>query len=156
MMAKSHVVVGLAAWVAAAPLLHLPPFDAGYLALAVMGALLPDIDHPKSWVGQRTWPVSAAIASVLGHRGITHSALAVAALVGLLAQVGWRRGAVAALAVGYLSHLFADMLTPQGLRLAWPLKRIWGVPLCRSGSLAEALVVGLLCGAAGWIVHARG
>ena len=82
--------------------------------------------------------------------------MAVGALVALLMQVGWRRGAVAALAVGYLSHLAADMLTPQGLRLAWPMRRTWGVPLCRSGSLAEVLVVGLVCGAAGWIVHARG
>ena len=156
MMAKSHVVVGLAAWVAVAPLLQLSPSDPLYLALAVAGALLPDVDHPKSWVGQRVWPVSAAIASVLGHRGVTHSAAAVAVLALVLSHVGWRRATVVALAVGYLSHLAADMLTPQGLRLAWPMRRTWGVPLCRSGSLAEALVVGLICGAAGWIAQSRG
>ena len=126
------------------------------LVLAVAGALQPDVDHPKSWVGQRVWPVAAVIASVLGHRGVTHSAVALAGLMLVLGHAGWRRGTVAAVAVGYLSHLAADMLTPQGLRLAWPLRRTWGVPLCRSGSLAEALVVGLACGAAGWIAHARG
>lgn len=155
MMAKSHLVLGLAAWVAAAPMLHLPPYDPLCLACAAVGALLPDVDHPKSAVGQRVWPVSAAIASVLGHRGITHSAAAVAVLVLALAQTGWHRATVAALAVGYGSHLAADMLTPQGLRLWWPLKRTWGLPLCRTGSVAEALVVGLLCGAAGWMAHAR-
>ena len=55
-MAKSHVVVGLASWVAAAPLLHLPITNPLYLGLAVAGSLLPDIDHPQSWVGRRSRP----------------------------------------------------------------------------------------------------
>ena len=81
MMAKSHVVVGVVAWVAAAPALHFAAFDPWYLGVAVIGSLLPDVDHPKSWVGRRTRPVSTVIASMLGHRGVTHSAIAVAALV---------------------------------------------------------------------------
>jgi inner membrane protein len=155
MMVKSHVVLGLAAWVAAAPALHLARFDPAYLGLAVVGSLLPDMDHPKSWVGRRTRPVSTAIASALGHRGITHSAIAVVALVTVLSYAGYRRGAVAALAVGYLSHLAADLLTPQGLRLAWPLPGTWALPLCRTGSAREGLVVfALVCLVAWWIfVH---
>src|SRR4051812_14632718 len=80
MMARSHVVVGVASWIVAAPLLHLPPADLTGVALAVFGALLPDIDHPQSWVGRRIRPVSTALAAALGHRGITHSALAVVGL----------------------------------------------------------------------------
>lgn len=149
MMAKSHVVVGFAAWVAAAPLLHLPPLDPTYLALAVAGSLLPDIDHPHSWIGRRTRPVSTAIARALGHRGLTHSAVAVVGLVVLLLHAGLRQGPVSALAVGYLSHLAADMLTPRGLRLAWPLQRSWGLPLCRTGSPMETIIViALVCGVA--------
>src|ERR1700712_3848689 len=99
MMAKSHVVVGVACWVAAAPLLHVAAFDPVYLVLAVAGSLLPDIDHPKSWVGRRSRPVSTAIAATLGHRGVTHSALAVVVLVLVLQQAGYQRGGVSALAV---------------------------------------------------------
>jgi len=150
MMARSHVVVGAAAWLAAAPLLHLPQLDAGALTLAVAGALLPDVDHPQSWVGRRTRPLSTLIAAVLGHRGVTHSALAVAGLVVLLAQAGARRLTADALAIGYLSHLAADLLTPRGLRLAWPLRRVWAVPLCRTGSPAEPLIVLALVGGIGW------
>jgi inner membrane protein len=147
MMAKSHVVIGFAAWVVVAPLLHRSPFDPIDLGLAIAGSLLPDIDHPQSWVGRRTRPVSTVIARSLGHRGITHSALAVVGLVAALLWAGQRRDAVTALAIGYLSHLAADMLTPRGLRLAWPLRRSWGVPLCRTGSPAEALIVlGVACG----------
>lgn len=154
MMARSHVVVGVAAWVVAAPLLHVPAFDPLYLGLAVAGSLLPDMDHPKSWVGRRTRPVSTALAAALGHRGITHSAIAVVALSLLLLHAGYRRGAVSAVAVGYLSHLAADMLTPQGLRLAWPLRGTWCLPLCRTGSPMEpAIVVALLIGLAWWFLR---
>lgn len=153
MMAKSHVVVGIAAWFVAAPLLHRAPLDPIDLGLAIAGSLLPDIDHPQSWVGRRTRPVSTVIARSLGHRGITHSAIAVGGLVAALLWAGQRRDAVTALAIGYLSHLAADMLTPRGLRLAWPLRRSWGFPLCRTGSPAEALIVfGLVCGLAWWVV----
>jgi inner membrane protein len=150
MMAKSHVIIGVATWFAAAPVLHLPPTDSVYLGLAVVGSLLPDVDHPQSWVGRRTKPVSTALAATLGHRGITHSAFALIGLVALLLHTGSRQGAVSALAVGYLSHLAADMLTPRGLRLAWPLRKTWGLPLCRTGSPAETLiVVAVVCGI-GW------
>jgi inner membrane protein len=156
MMAKSHVVVGLAAWVAAAPPLHLSPVDPVYLALAVAGSLLPDIDHPNSWVGRRSRPISTAIAASFGHRGVTHSAVAVVSLVALLLHAGYRQGMVSALAVGYLSHLAADMLTPRGLRLAWPLRRSWGLPLCRTGSPMEAtIVIALACGIA-WRIFLHG
>jgi inner membrane protein len=150
MMARSHVVVGVASWVVAAPLLHFHPLEPVSLGLVVAGSLLPDIDHPKSWVGRRTWPVSTAIASALGHRGITHSALAVVGLTMVLLHAGYRRGGVSALAVGYLSHLGADMLTPQGLRLAWPLRGIWAFPLCRTDSGMESVVVALIVGGVGW------
>jgi inner membrane protein len=149
MMAKSHVVVGFAAWLAAAPLLHLSPVEPLYVALAVAGSLLPDIDHPNSWVGRRSRPISTAVAAVLGHRGFTHSAVAVVGLVTLLLYAGLRQGMVSALAVGYLSHLAADMLTPRGLRLAWPLRKSWGLPLCRTGSPMETtIVIALVCGIA--------
>jgi len=141
MMARSHVVVGAGAWIAAAPLMNLPPFNAVGLGLAVLGALAPDVDCPQSWVGRRTRPISTLLAAVLDHRGVTHSALAMIGLVALALQAGVWRSAAWAFVVGYLSHLAADLLTPRGLRLAWPLRRTWSVPLCRTGSPAEPVIV---------------
>ena len=143
-MAGSHVALGAAAWLVAAPRLGLPALSPACLALALAGSLLPDIDHPKSWAGQRLRPLSLAVAAVFGHRGITHSALALLVCGWGLLQGGAPRWAVAPLAVGALSHLAADLLTPAGLRLAWPLRRTWALPLCRSGSAMEPLVVALL------------
>jgi inner membrane protein len=157
MMARSHVIIGLAAWIAAAPLLHCAALDPVYLGLAVAGSLLPDVDHPKSWMGRRTRPISTTIAATLGHRGVTHSAVAVVGLTLLLLHAGYRKGGVSALVVGYLSHLAADMLTPQGLRLAWPNRRTWSLPLCRTGSAAESVVVTMLvCGVAWWVFQRGG
>lgn len=149
-MAPSHVAIGLAGWVLAAPLLHLPMLQPVALGLVVAGSLLPDIDHPGSWVGRRMRPVSRVLAAVLGHRGVTHSAVAVLA-ASLLA---WRTrtAEVWPVVIGYGSHLVADMLTPRGLRLAWPLRGSWGVALCRTGSPAEGIVVALVLGAAWWSV----
>ena len=102
--------------------------------------------------------VATILAGILGHRGITHSALAVIALSLLLAHAGYRRGLIAALAVGYLSHLAADMLTPRGLRLAWPYSRTWGLPICRTGSPVEGIIVVILAGLVLWSTfrHAHG
>ncbi len=149
MMAGSHVALGAAAWLVAAPRLGLPALSPACLALALTGSLLPDVDHPKSWLGRRLQVVSRPVAALLGHRGITHSALAVAACVWGLTQGGAPRWVVAPLAVGALSHLAADLLTPAGLRLAWPMRRTWALPLCRSGSAMEPLVVAVLLTLAG-------
>jgi len=101
-------------------------------------------------VGRRSRPFSTVVAAVLGHRGFTHSAMAVFGLVSLLVAAGYRHGTVSALAVGYLSHLAADMLTPRGLRLAWPLRRTWSLPICRTGSPMEGAIVFLLACAIVW------
>jgi len=143
MMAGSHIALGAAAWFAAAPRLGLPALDPAMLGLAVLGALLPDVDHPKSWVGKRLRPVSHLFATLLGHRGVTHSLVAVVGCAVLLLSQNVPLAITAPLVVGYLSHLAADLLTPGGLRLAWPLRGTYALPLCRTGSPFEPLVVAL-------------
>ena len=143
MMAGSHVALGVAAWLVAAPHLGLPAAAPSCLGLALLGSLLPDIDHPKSWLGRRVRPVSSGIAAVLGHRGVTHSAIAALACAWGL-HGGAPKWIAAPLTVGYLSHLAADLLTPRGLRLAWPLRTTWAFPLCRTGSPFEPLIVALV------------
>jgi inner membrane protein len=141
MMAGSHVIVGTAAWVWAAPHLGLPPFDPIAIVLAIGGSLLPDIDHPQSWVGRRVRAISRPLAALMGHRGITHSFLAVAVCFLSLRWHGFSRGIVAPVVVGYLSHLGADLVTSSGLRLAWPLRQRYAIPLCNTGSFGEPVIV---------------
>jgi inner membrane protein len=144
MMAGSHIALGAAAWFVTAPRFGLPQLDPLSLGLAVLGSLLPDIDHPKSWVGKRVWPVSLVCSKLFGHRGLTHSLIAIAGCLTLLNSEILPLTVAAPLVVGYLSHLAADLLTPGGLRLTWPLKGTWALPLCRTGSAFEPLVVALV------------
>jgi len=151
MMAGSHVALGAAAWVLAAPHFGQDALHPAGLALAAAGSLLPDIDHPKSWAGQRLRPLSTLVAAVFGHRGVTHSLLALAGCWAALRYgAGAPRAWAAPVVVGYLSHLLADLLTPGGLRLAWPLRGTWALPLCRSGSPFEPLVVAFVLSLAAW------
>ena len=144
MMAGSHVVLSVAAWMVVAPHLGLPAASPASLAVAVAGGLLPDIDHPNSWVGRRVRPVSSMLAALFGHRGMTHSALAVVGCLWLALHGLGPRWAAVPLAIGYASHLAGDLLTARGLRLAWPLRGTWALPLCRTGSSVEFVVVTLL------------
>ncbi len=89
---------------------------------AILTCLLPDIDHPKSFLGQRLKWVSKPIARAFGHRGFTHSLLAVFALLAtfyLKVPDTWiiPADALQGMVLGYLSHIVADMLTPAGVPL---------------------------------------
>lgn len=149
MMAASHVVVGASAWAVAAGLSDLPGADPQALTAAALGALLPDIDHPQSWAGRRLRIVSVPLSALVGHRGITHSLVAVIAALAALAVLG-STYAAAPVAVGYLSHLAADALTPSGVPLLWPSRRRFTVNLCSTGSLTEVALVAAVAVLAGW------
>ena len=97
---------------------------------AILTCLLPDIDHPKSFLGQRLKWISKPIARAFGHRGFTHSLLAVFALLAtfyLKVPEGWfiPADALQGMVLGYLSHILADMLTPAGVPLLWPCRLSW-------------------------------
>lgn len=149
MMAGSHVAVGAALWAVTAKLCGANPADPQALAAAALGSLLPDIDHPGSWAGRKLKAVSVPLSLVVGHRGVTHSALAVLACFALLAGMGMGWGA-APVAVGYLSHLAADALTPSGVPLLWPSRRRFTLGLCETGSATEIGLVALIVLAGGW------
>lgn len=70
-----------------------------------------------------------------GHRGITHSLLALGLLVALgeLPVFPWHWLHLGFLiGWGYASHLLADALTKQGVPLLWPLDRRFGFPPFRA------------------------
>jgi inner membrane protein len=148
-MASSHVAVGVAAWTWTAPHLGLSSLNPEGLVLAAVGALLPDIDHPGSWVGRRLSLISVPLAAMLGHRGVTHSLVAVLACMAFLRWEGLSNSVVAPLVIGYLSHLGADLLTTNGLRLAWPSSKRHSIGVCRTGSVTESVIVAGVVLAAG-------
>lgn len=171
MTGKSHLTIGVVTYASLwlhplgpvrAPLLGgsalWAALPAALLAVA-FGALLPDIDHPDGMLAHETVlgvpilkPFAWGIGAVFGHRGPTHSLLA---LLAILALGGWPALPWAALNLGWLvgwgyaSHLAADALTKSGIPLFWPLRVRVGFPPLRAlrfttGTWPEGLIVGLL------------
>ena len=106
------------------------------ILVAILGAIIPDIDHPKSIIGKIFYPISAPIERRYGHRTITHSlvgwAIATvlfAVIIGLIsfipiiAELGWSDLPIrwiAAFSISYFSHLVLDMLNKRGSQMFWP------------------------------------
>ena len=163
MLGPSHAAIGAAAAVVTAHVLRVEPVLArsihGPAALATaatvaivapvgaVAALLPDLDEPDSALGEllpRWWHRLTP-----GHRRSTHSLLAVG-LVGLLVHLALGALGVAGfplelltalVVVGMLSHLAADAITDHGVPLLWPWRQHFGLPLFRTGSPFEHVVV---------------
>lgn len=100
------------------------PVDAlHFIGGAVVGGLLPDIDHPKSYLGNIIEPLSAIIMATCGHRTITHSLLFMAIVGGLASFYNISFGI--GIAIGILSHIALDMITPgtNGVAFLYPFKK---------------------------------
>jgi inner membrane protein len=109
------------------------------ILFAVIGAILPDIDHQRSVIGKLFRFISSPLEHKFGHRTITHSfigwgiasiAFAFIVLIGnwILGFV-WSLGFghwsltprwISAFSIGYLSHLILDMFNKRGVQLLWP------------------------------------
>jgi len=138
MMAFTHIAAGAASALLAANWLDAPNAQTVLLlAGGVFGSMLPDTDHPASAFGRRVLPISIPLSAIFGHRGITHSLVAVAGMSWLawyaLNHLAWNPGYsvpfVAGLAAGYLSHLVGDWMTNSGVPLLWPSRRRFVSPV---------------------------
>ncbi|MFN8514844.1 MAG: metal-dependent hydrolase [Thermomicrobiales bacterium] len=172
MTGKSHMTIGLVTyaslWVQPLGPFHAPLLGGSRsllavpvaLAIVAFGSLLPDIDHPDSSLANEKviglpifLPFAWVIGKIFGHRGVTHSLLAVAGLIALgkvsqlpweALNLDWLRAAGEALRYvwtdlnlgwlivwGYAWHMAADALTRSGIPLFWPLPARFGIPPVR-------------------------
>lgn len=155
MMAPTHMAAGMLAGYAVGVAAGLPlvSAEAGALVLVgVVAALLPDVDHPKSLIRQRTGCIGLLAGGWFGHRGFTHT-LPALAIVGLIVALIAPLSVAVAVMAGYGSHLLLDAFTRSGVPLAWPLTgasvRLLPRPLqVRTGGWREAAFLLAMLGAA--------
>ena len=111
-----------------------------------IGALLPDLDTPKSIIGRFLYPIAAYIERKFGHRQATHSLLALLILGLITAPLIYvNLFCWIALLSGYLSHLLIDttnksgvpLFYPSSIRAVMPKPEKWRI---RVGSKAESIV----------------
>ena len=109
-----------------------------FMVVLLFFSIFPDIDESSSRVAKRLKPFSY-LAVVFGHRNIFHTIYFPIAISAVLFIFDLRALALAVL-IGYLLHLFLDLITKRGIALFYPLskRRIKG--FIKVGSLIENLI----------------
>ncbi|MBL8687078.1 MAG: metal-dependent hydrolase [Alphaproteobacteria bacterium] len=134
MIAPNHLRWAAGCWIITAGLFKIPltPIDLG---VATISGLAPDLDTPKSSIGKRFPFIAYPLGFLVGHRGFTHSLIAIficlAGLTWLLQHpqlVGWQHFVIIPFLIGYLSHLLGDMMNPSGIPLLWPHQQRYRFP----------------------------
>lgn len=159
MLAFTHLATGVFLSCATAIAIYPSAMDAQLLILGgLVGSLLPDIDHPRSWIGRRILFISLPLSALVGHRGITHSLLAIlaTAVIGYMGvtQSGLNLGRsaplVAGLCIGYASHLLGDWASNSGIPLLWPISRKFRSPVvfCTGGIEERIMAIAMWIGSA--------
>ena len=84
---------------------------------AAIGGLIPDIDHPESFLGYAIQPISTFLMETVGHRTLTHSLLFLflISVIGAMFHIVLGIG----IGIGILSHIVLDLLTPNSNGVAF-------------------------------------
>jgi inner membrane protein len=120
-----------------------------FFLLVLFGALLPDIDHPKSTIGK----YFKIIGKLFKHRGIFHSLFALPLITLLVYWLFDTTRFTFPLLLGYTSHLIGDMLSKEGIKPFTPLSNwTWRGGVFRVGSPTEFIILGLLLALDGYLL----
>ena len=111
-----------------------------FIILVMFFSVLPDIDMVKSKIGKKFGVVSYVIRLVFGHRGLFHTAWFSIILFVLFLFILDLRVIGLGVLVGYLSHLFLDSLTVQGVRPLSPFIEFRIRGFIKVGSVLEQVL----------------
>jgi inner membrane protein len=115
-----------------------------FIALVLLGSILPDIDQPNSKISNNI-PILPRLISIFSkHRGVFHSLLFAVLIPGLLwIFIGYSYGI--AVFTGYLSHLLIDAFTKQGINFLHPFANMHLSGFIETGTFSELFVfIGIL------------
>jgi len=138
MMFKTHLAFGLLAGLLSLRFLE-PKNIIIFLFIACFFAILPDIDEKNSKIGRKLKILSYPLELIFKHRGLFHTIYLPILIFILFLIFGNAIYGFAAL-IGYVSHLFMDALTINGIRPLHPLisKRVRG--FVRTNTFLEFLI----------------
>ena len=148
MQAKTHIIGGVAGAAALCLIKDINAVQALPMAAAgAMGALLPDIDVPGSYLSRTSFGVrsmSGILTLIFGHRGFFHSLLFTGAMWLTMRFILMPRftlltsNLIAAFIIGMLSHLVLDSMTYGGIAWFWPFNLRFSLPF-QTGGLFERI-----------------
>jgi len=117
-MFKTHVAAGFLFGIFSIQYLT-PVNQILFMSLVLIGAILPDIDHPKSKLGSKFKIVSL----FFEHRGFFHSLFVLPVIALVLFLTTKTNYYSLPLIIGYLSHLLTDAMTKEGIMLFHPISK---------------------------------
>lgn len=135
-------------------------FNAGAAAYAAaaIASILPDIDHPNSYIGKRALLLSETVYSAVGHRTLTHSlvGLVAAGVLSLFIEASTGLSVTIPFIVGHASHILSDMLNDAGVALLYPSPRRYHLLpesfRIRTSSAAETALAAIICACIGFML----
>lgn len=142
MLARTHVIGGVAAGLGLSVLMNADPFLT--VGAAALGGLIPDICHTGSTIGKKAPVLSHIVAAVFGHRTITHSLLFLLLVYYLLTHTPLPADLNIGLVGGMASHLLLDACTKRGIKLFYPLPFTFRLLSIKTGGPFEPLVFAAL------------
>lgn len=154
MKGTTHILGGMAISAGVASISPIPLVASQTIVIlggGIIGALLPDIDHPNSKISRSnifTGVTSAAVSNVTGHRGAIHTPIAmiiIAIVLGCFIEnpLGYSYSSFLykGFVMGFLSHLLLDTLSPGGIMWGYPAnKKYFSIMSIKTGSGYEFLV----------------
>ncbi|MCV2499759.1 MAG: metal-dependent hydrolase [Candidatus Lightella neohaematopini] len=113
---------------------------------SLITCLLPDIDHPKSFIGKRFKWLSIPIYKLFGHRSFTHSLLLIIIIIIYvnIRKINISVDVIYAMIIGYISHIIADILTPAGIPLFWPYSKKFSIPIIKKSNVRLERLISII------------
>lgn len=156
---QSHLSIGLACWALYCGSTGIPIVSqAGIVGtgIAALFSLLPDVDHPQSWIGRAVPVLPEILHATFGHRGMTHSMFMIASIYMVFDLSGADKWVVMAAFIGYATHIFSDFFADTGIELFWPWRTRVVFPfMVKTGSLFEKMAAIGFCGGVGLFLYSQ-
>src|SRR3989344_152366 len=148
MMFRTHIAVGFLIGLFLLQILN-PVNQILFIFLMLLGAALPDIDHPESKIDSKI----KVVGFLFEHRGFFHSLFAVLLLYLLLlhyidsASVGVY---IFAITAGYLSHVVTDSITKEGIMPFHPISKFRVSGFIKTGRITEYVFLVIILAVSLW------
>ena len=117
---------------------------------AMLGSLLPDIDHRHSYIGRKLKIASFIISKTLGHRSVVHTPIIIFAFTAFLffilneltgTVLVLSKSFVIGLSAGMWSHLLLDLMTKRGIPLLYPFtKKSFRIANFKGGGIGDNII----------------
>ena len=131
-MFKTHVAFGFLAGIIALPHLN-PGNQILFICFVMLGAMLPDIDHPQSKIGSKF----KIIGFLFEHRGFFHSFLVIPLISLIIYYFTHSYTYILPIGIGYVSHLVSDAVTKEGIMPFHPISKFRVRGFVRTGGALE-------------------